>query len=96
MHREKKYSGVIVPMITPFTSDFSIDERAVAKILESFARQDVTPFILGTTGEGASMSPELKQSLVKSVIGISGDKQTVYAGISGNSYVHSLEEAKLY
>jgi len=96
MRREKKYSGVIVPMITPFTSDLSIDERAVARILESFTRQDVIPFILGTTGEGASMSPELKQSLVKSVIRITGDKHTVYAGVSGNSYVHSLEEARIY
>ena len=33
---DKKYTGVIVPMITPFNKDLSIDIKAVEKILNSF------------------------------------------------------------
>ncbi|MBN2698263.1 MAG: dihydrodipicolinate synthase family protein [Bacteroidales bacterium] len=96
MKQTKKYEGVIVPMITPLTSDYLIDEHAVENLLGRFFETGITPFILGTTGEAPSMSPELRRAMVKMVLRVAGDRHTVFAGISGNAFSHSAEEASLF
>ena len=52
---EKKYRGVIVPMITPFTANGDIDLDAARRITEHLISQETSPFVLGTTGEAASV-----------------------------------------
>ena len=49
-----KISGtqVIVPMVSPFSADYSIDEAAVGRMCEMFTKAGVSVFALGTTGEG--------------------------------------------
>lgn len=90
------YSGVIVPMVSPFNPDFSIDEAAVKTITESFIESDVKPFILGTTGESASMTGSQKLDLVRATIDAVNGRQAVLAGISGNSILTSIDEGNKY
>ena len=92
----KKYSGVIVPMITPFTVEGKIDKKAVEKIINSFIDSNVYPFILGTTGESASICEEERSNFVKTVCTEFSGKTTIYAGISSNSFNESVESAKKY
>ncbi len=93
---EKKYKGVIVPMVSPFNQDLEIDYVAVTNILNKFDQEHVSPFILGTTGESVSISTANKLNLVKAVLDNKGSSMTVFAGISSNCLQESVEEAEKY
>jgi len=90
----KKYSGVIVPMITPFTEDGKIDEKAVIKIIENLISNGVKPFILGTTGESESIPDKEKIRLAKIVTEKFNDKTTIFVGIGNNCFNKSVKLAK--
>lgn len=96
MDLKSKYSGVIVPMVSPFNDDYSVNQVAVQKLVASFVANDIKPFAISTTGEGYSMTPEQKSDLVKFSVKAADGKQPVLAGISGNSILTSIEDAKKY
>lgn len=96
MELKAKYSGVIVPMVSPFGNNFSVDKIAVKTIVNSFVLNEIKPFIIGTTGEGVSMSANQKNDLVKATVRAASGKQPVLAGISGNSIFTSIEEGKVF
>ncbi|MBN1414488.1 MAG: dihydrodipicolinate synthase family protein [Bacteroidales bacterium] len=93
---EKKYSGVIVPMITPFNADFSIDKKAVAFIMKTFTKSKCSAFILGTTGESTSIPDRDKAFMVETAVEQANRLINVYAGISGNCLRESIDNANLY
>ncbi len=92
----KKYSGVVVPMVTPFTEKEEIDGAAVKRICENFVNNGVSPLLLGTTGESTSVSPENSQALVKAAVKAINKKVIVYAGLSGNCVKQNIESAQAY
>ncbi|MFC2137130.1 dihydrodipicolinate synthase family protein [Bacteroidota bacterium] len=92
---EKEYKGVIVPMITPFNKDLSIDQEAVKRIINAFIEADVSPFILGTTGESASVSEDQMKVFVSMVIGYVKKQVKVYVGISSNCLQATIDNAKM-
>ncbi len=96
MNDLKKYGGVVVPMVSPFTSEYAIDEEAVRKILSNFVANKVQPLILGTTGEVASMSVDQKASLVKIAVNEINGKVPVVAGLCGNSLSTIVDEGKRF
>jgi len=53
---KKRFSGIVVPMVTPLNEDFIIDVIAVERIMKLFARQGIHPLLSGTTGESSSAS----------------------------------------
>ena len=93
---KKKYQGVAVPMISPFTEDSKIDLVSVKKIINSFLNAGVNPFLLGTTGEGSSIRDNNKLEFVKTVCRECVGKAIVFVNISGNSINYSIEAAKKY
>ena len=98
MEKEKKdmkYKGVIVPMVTPVNKNFSIDKDAVKKIIESFITAGVSPFILGTTGESASVSEDQIKTFVSLVVENAKKHTPVYAGISSNCFQTTINNAKM-
>jgi dihydrodipicolinate synthase/N-acetylneuraminate lyase len=96
MKKEKKVSGVIVPMVTPFYGNGKIDKKAIEKIIDSFVRAEVFPFIIGTTGEAASILLSEKKEFAKIVVKATGNRSKVYAGISSNCLDESVEMAKVF
>lgn len=94
MFREKKYKGIIVPAITPLSKDYQLDHEAVEKIFNSFYAHGISPFILGTTGESASLSVKIKNDYVKSAGKNKKPGSILYAGISSNVIEESIEFAK--
>jgi dihydrodipicolinate synthase/N-acetylneuraminate lyase len=92
----KKYTGVIIPMITPINGNYKIDTVAVERILNTFIDANVSPFLLGTTGESVSISYDQQLLLVATTIRNSKNKLKIYAGISGNCLEDSIENAKLF
>lgn len=91
---EKKYKGVIVPVITPLTSEYKLDEAAVEKILPHLYENGAQPFILGATGEAASLPIEIKHAYIKKAAGLKRDNVLLFAGISANCMSESVELAK--
>lgn len=93
MKKNKKYSGIIVPAATPLTDRFGIDETAVSRMLENFYSHKVSPFILGTTGEAASLSIDQKKIYVNIAGKLKKQNTILYAGISSNIVEESVSFA---
>lgn len=80
----KRFSGVVVPMVTPLNKDFTVDVVAVERIVSIFANNNIHPLVLGTTGESSSISEVESLKLVEAAVKAKGDKQCIYAGLVGN------------
>lgn len=96
MVREKKYHGVVVPMVTPFTETGDIDLNAAEKITEHIVGSGVCPFALGTTGETASIRASAKTEFVETVVKKTAHRTLTYAGIIDNCTAISVEMAEQY
>lgn len=96
MKTEKKYHGVVIPMVTPFTETGKLDEAAAIKLIELIVSGGTFPFILGTTGESASINFETRINLVKRATEHVGQRTTIYAGISDNCLENSLNLAQKF
>lgn len=93
MKSNKKYTGVIVPAVTPLSAKLHLDETAVEKIFASFYQHNISPFILGTTGESASLPLQLKKDYVLAVEKNKKMGSLLYAGIGSNVLAESIEFA---
>lgn len=93
MMGKKKYSGVIVPAVTPLTGKLQLDEAAVARLFAMFYRHNISPFILGTTGEAASLPLQVRKEYVLAAEKNKKQGTTLYAGISSNVLAESIEFA---
>jgi len=89
----KKYRGTIVPAITPLNADLTLDVAAVERLFLLFREHGVQPFILGTTGEAASLPISLKQEYMRVAGRLKKDGDVLYAGISSNCLPDSVEAA---
>lgn len=96
MEREKKYHGVVVPMVTPLTADGDIDTPAVERIVSNFVRHDVSPLIMGTTGEGNSVSTEQGVKMVKAAKKVAGTNTIIYCGLAGNCISDQFKAARAF
>ena len=77
------YCGVVVPMVTPVTPDGALDEPAIRRVIDHLVRGGVNGiFVLGTTGEAASLSQEMRLQLVKLTLDCAKGATMIYAGIS--------------
>ncbi len=86
----------MVPMVTPLRADLSIDLDAAGVLVNHLIEGGCHPFVLGTTGESSSISLESKIALVKKTVEVAKGKGVVYAGISGNCFQESVDQAKMY
>lgn len=92
----KKYRGVVVPMVTPVTKEGKLDTEAVARIIEFFAKAGVSPLLMGTTGEGNSVSPKDGLLFVETAVKAAQKRITIYAGLTGNCFSEQLVQAEAY
>ena len=92
----KKYSGVIVPAITPLTQDLRIDVPAAAGIMSRFASHGLHPLVLGTTGESPLINATLSEQLIRTAVEHRGENQLIYAGIVGNQVEELIDRSQLY
>lgn len=90
----KKYTGIVVPAVTPLTTDYKLDVASVEKLLHHFYQHDVSPFILGTTGEAPSLPNSLKQEYIQLAGKLKKSGTILYAGISSNCLQESIELAQ--
>ena len=98
-----KYHGVVVPMVTPVTRDGRLDVEAAGRIVEFFAANKVSPLLMGTTGEGNSVSQADGRLLVETAVKARNNAQPstlnpqlIYAGLTGNCFVEQVQQAEAY
>ena len=89
----KKYTGVIIPAVTPLTEKLQVDEAAVTKLFVLFYQHKISPFILGTTGESASLPLQLKKDYVLAASKNKKMGSLLYAGIGSNVLAESIDFA---
>lgn len=83
-----------MPAVTPLNADLSLDVDAVRRLLGLFRRHEVQPFILGTTGESASLPAGLKQEYVRLAGREKQEGDVLYVGIGSNCLSDSVEMAR--
>lgn len=93
---KKKYKGVVVPMVTPVTKEGILDTEAVVRIIEFFAKASVSPLLMGTTGEGNSVSQKDGLLFVETAVKAAQRRITIYAGLTGNCFAEQLAQAEAY
>ncbi|MDR0546080.1 MAG: dihydrodipicolinate synthase family protein [Dysgonamonadaceae bacterium] len=93
---QKKYQGVVVPMATPLTKELKIDIASVEKIMAEFAKNDISPLVLGTTGESSSIGKAESAVFVETAVKAKQKDQVIYAGLVGNNVSELIDRAKLY
>jgi len=96
MNKQNPFHGVVVPLTTPFTLDGQIDEAAAERITDHIAEQGLGVFVLGTTGETASIQRTERHKLVEAAMRASAGRIPVYAGIGDNCLANSVIAAETY
>ncbi|MBQ9677107.1 MAG: dihydrodipicolinate synthase family protein [Prevotella sp.] len=93
---QKKYHGVVVPMVTPVTENGTLDTQAVERIIAFFVQAGVSPLLMGTTGEGNSVSQKDGLLFVETAVKAAQGRITIYAGLTGNCFAEQLAQAEAY
>jgi 4-hydroxy-tetrahydrodipicolinate synthase len=91
----KPMRGVVPPMITPLVDEYNLDLPGLKKLIEHILAGGVHGlFLLGTTGEGPSLSNKLKYEMVKKSCEIIAGRVPVLVGISDTSFAESISLAE--
>lgn len=88
-------SGVIPPLATPLTDADTLDGAGLEKLINHVLGGGVHGlFLLGTTGEGPSLSKRIQYEMVKESTRIINHRVPVLVGISDASFIESIRLAE--
>lgn len=77
------YSGIWLPLVTPFRGD-KVDVDALQKLTDRYARTGISGFVvLGTTGEAALLSEIERVTVLEAVTEVVTNRLPVLAGVGG-------------
>src|SRR3954470_13198988 len=86
---------VLTAMVTPFTSDGSLDTEAVGALATHLVDRGSDGIVVsGTTGESPTTSDEEKERLIRAVVEAVGDRAHIVAGVGTYDTVHTVELAR--
>lgn len=87
--------GIIPPVITPLQSQNKLDTEGLLRLLEHILSGGVNGlFILGTTGEGPSLSYDLRYEVTERVCSKVDGRVPVLIGITDTSFTESIQLSK--
>ncbi|MGO4904207.1 4-hydroxy-tetrahydrodipicolinate synthase [Flavobacterium sp. W20_MBD1_R3] len=87
--------GTGVALVTPFKQDFSIDTEALKKIVNFSIDGGIEYLvILGTTAENATLSPDEKELVIRTVIDANNGVLPLILGVGGNNTLKVVDELK--
>jgi 2-dehydro-3-deoxy-D-pentonate aldolase len=90
-----KLEGIIVPMVTPLHSNGELDKKGTERLVRHLIHGGVHGiFILGTTGEAASLKPAIKKELIEITCKEALGHPLVLVGITHTALDVSLKIAK--
>ncbi|SEO97729.1 4-hydroxy-tetrahydrodipicolinate synthase [Paenibacillus sp. OV219] len=99
MLKEENLRGIIVPVVTPFSHDGSIDEISYDRYLMELLNHDIQGLVInGTTGESPTVTWEEVSELVqrtKAIIKSCGKSTPVIVGTGTNDTQSTINRTKL-
>ena len=91
-----KIEGLIAATFTPYTADGDLNLSMIPKYAQTLKNNGVVgAFIIGTTGEGASLTFAEKEALIHAWAPFNSDAFKVIAMVSGTSQQEGIELAKI-
>ena len=88
-------TGIIPPMITPLLDRDKLDVAGLEQLVERMLGGGVSGlFVLGTTGEGPSLSYRLRRELVERVCRQVNRRVPVLVGITDTAFIESVNVAR--
>lgn len=88
-------TGIVVPMITPLINNDTLDNEGLERLIEHILKADVKAlFILGTTGEGPSLSYFLRHQVIERTCRQVAERVPVLVGITDTSFTESINVAR--
>ena len=95
MMNKELFEGVITPMVTPLIDRENIDFKGLEKLLDHLINGGVSGvFLMGTTGEGTSISPRMRKDLIKYSIEYVKGRVPVFVSIADCCIEESLNMAR--
>ena len=96
MFNKEKYGKILIPMVTPFKEDQSVDYEAAVSIAKKLVEDNMADTIVigGTTGEFFTMNFEERVKLFQVVKEAVGDKIPLIPGVGSPSTKETIELAK--
>ncbi|MDD4490275.1 MAG: dihydrodipicolinate synthase family protein [Paludibacter sp.] len=77
------FEGIITPMVTPLIDREEIDFKSLEKLTDHLINGGVSGiFLMGTTGEGTSISYNLKKELIKYSVEYINHRVPVFVSIT--------------
>jgi 4-hydroxy-tetrahydrodipicolinate synthase len=96
MARRKKFRGTGTALVTPFTKDGSLDEKALRRLVEYQIKGGVEALVpVGTTGESPSISSDEHRRILEIVMDQSRGRVKVFAGSGSNYTKKAIELTRL-
>lgn len=87
--------GIIPPMVTPLLNDHTLDKKGLERLVEHLTGGGVHGlFILGTTGEGTSLSYALRREMIALTCKLVRGRIPVLVGITDTSTEESISLAQ--
>jgi 4-hydroxy-tetrahydrodipicolinate synthase len=89
--------GVILPLVTPFRDDLSIDYPGLAELVEYFIEEKRVDGLVpcGTTGESATLSHSEHLEVIKAVVKQTRSRVPVIASTGSNSTKEAVELTRM-
>ncbi|MBG0559914.1 4-hydroxy-tetrahydrodipicolinate synthase [Actinoplanes aureus] len=94
-HDPRPFGRLLTAMVTPFTTDGSLDLEGAARLaahLVDEQRNDAL-VISGTTGESPTTTDAEKDALLRTVVEAVGGRARIVAGVGTNNTAHTIELA---
>ncbi|HZT56206.1 MAG TPA: dihydrodipicolinate synthase family protein, partial [Burkholderiaceae bacterium] len=89
------FSGIWVPLVTPFAADGSVDHAALRALVKRCADAGIAGLVaLGTTGEPSALDQAEQDAVFTTILDAAGAKLPVIAGLAGNHAPGLLARAK--
>ena len=96
MTQSTPFRGIIPPMITPLSPDFSLDIAHTERLIEHLIDGGVHGiFILGTTGEFAGLSSAVKSDLIQITCQQVKGRVPILVGVTDCSFTESVDLAAI-
>jgi len=90
-----RLAGCGTALVTPFARDGSIDERALRSLVEWQLAEGVHFLVpCGSTGEGATMSPEEQRRVIEIVVETAKGRVPIVAGAASNDTQRAIALSK--
>src|SRR5579863_2484668 len=87
-------AGIVPPMVTPLRGRDELDLPGLERLIEHILSGGVNGlFILGTTGEGPSLSYQLRRDLIQRVCQQVNNRVPILVGITDTAFVESFNIA---